>query len=109
MQSHILGYDVYMTSKKRLTVTVDPELLEAGRHAVDSGDAQSISAWVAEALHEKVRRDEQLRMLDAAIVDFEREFGEITPDEITAQKRLDRERATVVRGVGRDVRRTKSA
>lgn len=97
-----------MTSKKRLTITVDPGLVEAGRQAVDAGDAESISAWVSDALQDKVRRDEQLRRLGEAIVDFEREFGEITADEIETQHRLDRERATIVRGDGPDLLRTES-
>jgi len=83
--------------KRRLTVTVDPELLEAGNRAVASGDADSLSAWVSIALAEKVRRDQQLEQLQAAIADYEAEFGEITAEEIAAQRRTDREDATIVR------------
>jgi nucleotide-binding universal stress UspA family protein len=84
--------------KQRLTVTVDPELVEAGTRAVAEGDAESLSGWVSTALAEKVRRDEQLAHLRAAIDDYEAEFGEITADEIAAQQRADREDAIVVRG-----------
>jgi hypothetical protein len=84
--------------KQRLTVTVDPELVQAGQQAVESGDAESVSGWVSEALEDKIRRDRKLRLLGTAISDFESEFGEITADEIAAQQRRDRERATVVRG-----------
>lgn len=84
--------------KQRLTVTVDPELLDAGQRAVESGEAESVSAWVSAALGEKVRRDRKLRLLTAAIGEFEREFGEITDEEIAAQQRADRQHATVVRG-----------
>ena len=87
-----------MSTKKRLTVTVDPELFAAGQHAVESGTAESISEWVSIALDEKVRRDHTLAMLAAAVADFEGEFGEITAEEIAAQTRRDRDRATVVRG-----------
>lgn len=88
-----------MSSKKqRLTVTVNPELVEAGHAAVRSGEAESISGWVSAALEDKIRRDHKLAMLAAAVSDFELEFGEITPAEIAAQTRSDRERATVVRG-----------
>jgi len=98
-----------MTPKTRVTVTVDPELVDAGRQAVASGAAESISAWVAEALREKVRRDERLRTLGEAIADFEREFGEITSDEIVAQRRHDREQATVVRGARSAIEGPKTA
>ena len=84
--------------KQRLTVTVDPELVKAGRQAVEAGEADSVSGWVNEAIEDKVRRDRKLRALAAAIADYESEFGEITDEEIAAQQRLDREQATVVRG-----------
>jgi len=84
--------------KQRLTVTVDPDLVAAGTRAVAEGAAESLSGWVSTALAEKVRRDEQLAHLRAAIDDYEAEFGEITADEIAAQQRADREDAIVVRG-----------
>lgn len=86
-----------MSTKQRLTVTVDPELVEASRRAVEAGEADSVSSWVSIALEEKVRRDRKLRLLAAAVADFEREFGEITDEEINAQRRADRQHATVVR------------
>ncbi len=84
--------------KRRLTVTVDPELVEAGNRAVASGKADSLSAWVSLALAEKARRDQQLEHLRAAIADYEAEFGEITAEEMAAQRRADREDALIVRG-----------
>jgi hypothetical protein len=86
------------TRKQRLTVTVDPELVEAGNRAVASGAADSLSAWVSTALADKVRSDQRLEHLRAAIADYEAEFGEITADEIATQGRADREDAVVVRG-----------
>jgi hypothetical protein len=79
-------------------VTVDPELVEAGQRAVESGQAESVSGWVSAALEDKVRRDTKLARLAAAVADYEEEFGEITADEIVAQQRTDRQDATVVRG-----------
>lgn len=103
-----------MTPRKhRLTVTVDPELVEAGTRAVAEGNADSLSGWVNSALSEKMRRDEQLAHLRAAIADYETEFGEITSDEIAAQQRADREDSLVVRGrrtsTGTGSRKTRSA
>lgn len=88
-----------MTPKKhRLTVTVDPELIEAGQRAVESGQAESVSGWVSAALEDKIRRDRKLALLAAAVADYENEFGEISAEEIVAQSRADREDAAVVRG-----------
>src|SRR5437870_5353726 len=84
--------------KQRLTVTVDPELIEAGNRAVAEGYADSVSGWVSTALSEKMLRDQRLEQLRIAIADYEAEFGEITTAEMAAQQRADREDAVVVRG-----------
>ncbi len=98
------------TSKKqRLTVTVDPELIEAGQRAVEAGEADSVSGWVSAALEEKLRRDRKLALLQAAVADYEDEFGEITAEEIARQARVDREDAVVTRGRRRSSSTTKSA
>jgi hypothetical protein len=101
-----------MTPRKhRLTVTVDPDLVDAGRRAVADGTADSLSAWVSMALADRARRDEQLARLQDAIATHEAEFGEITADEIAIQARVDRKDAVVVRGrrTMSTARRTKSA
>ena len=84
--------------KQRLTVTVDPDLIEAGNRAVAAGQADSLSAWVSVALSEKADRDRKLQCLSAAIADYEAEFGEISAEEMVVQRRADREAAVVVRG-----------
>lgn len=101
-------YDFSMTPsrKARLTVTVDPELIEAGNRAVAAGTADSMSAWVSAALADRQQRDEQLTRLRSAIADYEAEFGEITPEELATQSRADRANAIVVRG--KSARRSRS-
>lgn len=84
--------------KQRVTVSVDQELFEAGQHAVETGQADSVSSWVSSALEEKIRRDRKLVLLGAAVADFERAFGEITAEEMAAQRRDDAAGATIVRG-----------
>jgi hypothetical protein len=84
--------------KKRLTVTVDPALVEAGQRAVAAGQADSVSGWVSAALEDRILRDRKLAVLAAAVADYENEFGEITVEEIARQRRADREDARVVRG-----------
>ncbi len=86
------------TRKRRLTITVDPELIAAGREAVAAGEAESVSGWVNAAIEDKIRRDRTLHLLRASIAEYEQEFGEITDEEIAAQRRSDRHDATVVRG-----------
>jgi len=88
-----------MTSRKqRLTVTVDPALVEAGQRAVAAGRADSVSGWVSAALEDRILREHKLALLAAAVADYEDEFGEITVEEIARQRRADREDARVVRG-----------
>jgi len=87
-----------MRPKQRLTVTVDPDLVEAGNRAVAAGRSGSLSAWVNEALAQRTERDGKLHSLGVAIAEYERAFGEITDVELAAQRRADRENAAVVRG-----------
>jgi hypothetical protein len=88
-----------MTSHKaRLTVTVDPDLVDAGNSAVAAGLADSLSGWVNAALAAKAAADRKLRALAGAVADYEAEFGEISDEEIASQLRADHEAATVIRG-----------
>jgi hypothetical protein len=84
--------------KERLTVTVDPALIEAGNDAVAEGRAESLSAWVNAALAETVAREHRLLALAEAVAAYEERFGAISPQELAEQARADRESATVVRG-----------
>ena len=89
-----------MSHKARLTVTVDPDLVEAGSAAVADGRAESLSAWVNRALAERVEKDRRLQALGGAIAAYEAAHGAITADEIAAQRRADRASARVVRSGG---------
>lgn len=86
------------TRKERLTVTVDPDLIEAGNQAVAAGLAESLSGWVNAALVERAIRDRRLQSLSDAITAYEADHGQITAEEMAAQARRDREEAVVVRG-----------
>jgi hypothetical protein len=85
-------------SKERLTVTVDPDLVEAASAAVAEGRVGSLSAWVNLALSERAAKERRLRALVGAIATYEKEFGNISPDEVAAQARADRGVARVMRG-----------
>jgi hypothetical protein len=95
-----------MSTKTRLTVTIDPDLVDAGAEAVAEGRSSSLSAWVNAALAERVVHDRRLRALGEANAAYEDEFGVITADEITRQQRADRSAARVVRPAPR-ARRSK--
>jgi hypothetical protein len=83
-----------MSSKARITATVDSEILDAARRAVASGQAESVSAWMNDALHDKAEHDDRLAAIDAMLRAYEAEHGEITEAEIQDAK----QRAAVIRG-----------
>lgn len=91
-------------TKQRITISLDQELLDAGTAAVADGRADSVSAWVGEALAERVARDRRLDALGAAIEAYEAEHGVITDEELADQARRDRDAAAAFRA-GRTKRR----
>jgi metal-responsive CopG/Arc/MetJ family transcriptional regulator len=91
-------YALSMTTKTRLSVTVDADLLAASQAAVAAGEAESVSAWVNDALRLKVEHDRRLRGIDDFIAAYEAEYGEITDEEMEAVYRSAKARAVVVRG-----------
>ena len=91
-------YALSMTAKARLSATVDADLIAASQAAVAAGEAESVSAWVNDALRVKIEHDRRLRGIDDFIAAYEAEYGEITNDEMDAAYRAARARAIVVRG-----------
>ena len=87
-----------MTSKRRLSASVDAELVAVAQQAVTGGRAESISAWVNDALRLKADHDRRLQALDEFLAAYEAEHGEITEDEMRDAARRARERAVIVRG-----------
>ena len=84
-------------TKERITVSVDAELASAAASAVNEGRAESVSAWVGEAMREKATKDRQLIALAEAVEAYEAEHGSISDDEIAAQARADRDAAATAR------------
>jgi len=89
-------YDESMT-KRRITVTIDAELIETACDAVNAGQASSVSAWVNTAMEAKSRHSQRLAAWAEAVADYEAEFGEITEEEMDAQRRRDLDAAADVR------------
>ena len=77
---------------------MDADLVAVAQDAVARGDAESMSAWVNDALRLKADRDRRLAALDEFIAAFEAEHGEISEQEMAEAARRARGRAVVVRG-----------
>jgi Arc/MetJ-type ribon-helix-helix transcriptional regulator len=84
--------------KERLSASVDADVVAVAQEAVAEGRAESVSAWVNEALHLKAAHDQRLRALDEFVAAFEAEHGEISGAEMREAARRARGRAVVVRG-----------
>ena len=91
-------YHQCMSGKERLSASVDAELLAAAQGAVDRGEAESVSAWVNEALRLKADHDRRLAALDDFLAAYEAEYGVITEQEMHDAARRARAGAVVVRG-----------
>ena len=75
------------------------DVLIAGQaRALVAGEAESVSAWVNDALRLKVEHDRRLRGVDDFIAAYEAEYGEISDDDMEAAYRASKARAIVVRG-----------
>lgn len=87
-------------TKRRITLTIDADLLDEASAAVSDGDASSVSAWVNQAMADKSEHRQRLKALGEAIADYEAEFGKITDEERAEQRRLDKIAAEQVRAEG---------
>lgn len=87
-----------MNAKRRLSASVDAELLHAAEAAVAGGDADSVSAWVNDALRLKLTHDARLAALASFIGAYEAEHGEITVEEMRLAGRRASASAIPVRG-----------
>lgn len=85
-------------TKRRLSASVDAELLEAAERAARRGEVANVSTWVNDAMRLKVEHDRGLAQLAGVIADFEAEYGEITEQDIDKAVRVARSRALTVRG-----------
>ena len=99
--------DNRMSTKQRLSATVDAATMVAAQAAVRDGRAANISAWVNEALHRQAEHDQRMKALDDFLLAYEDEYGVITDDEIRSASRRLHSRAVVVRGKARAARATK--
>ena len=82
-----------LVAKKRVTVTVDETLLEVAAQAVQHGDAESVSAWISDAMHDRYAKERRLAALSELVADYEDAHGVITDAEMREQEQADRDAA----------------
>jgi Arc/MetJ-type ribon-helix-helix transcriptional regulator len=73
-----------VTGKRRLSATVDADLLDAALRAVAAGRAPSVSAWVNDALRRHVEHEARLKAADEVWEQWQAEFGPVSDEEIEA-------------------------
>jgi hypothetical protein len=98
-----------MSTKQRLSASVDAEVLAAAQAAVSEGRAPNVSAWVNQALQRQAEHDARMRALDHFLAHYEAGHGTISEEEIHEATRRARAGAVVVRGKKRLRSRRKGA
>jgi hypothetical protein len=83
--------------KERLSASVDSDLLLAAESAVRHGRADTLSAWINEAMRRRIEDDRRLDALAAFVAAYEAEHGEITAEDIRDATRQAQARARTVR------------
>ncbi|MDQ3092928.1 MAG: hypothetical protein M3R46_14975 [Actinomycetota bacterium] len=86
-----------MATKQRLSASVNKVYIEEGRAAVEAGRAESLSAWVNEALRKQAEDEGRLRALDELMTEYQAEHGEFTEEELEENRRDMEARAIKVR------------
>lgn len=94
-----------MSTKQRLSATVDADLIDAGQAAVAAGRADNVSAWVNDALRRQVEHDDRMAAFADFLADYEAEHGVITDEEMASAARRARARSVVVAGPARQPKR----
>jgi len=84
-------------AKKRVTVSVEEEVLQVAAQAVTNGDSDSVSSWINDAMVDRVAKELRLAALSELIADYEAEHGAISAREIELQHQADRDAAAMTR------------
>ncbi|MDE0579745.1 MAG: hypothetical protein OXI29_07715 [bacterium] len=86
--------------KERITITVELNLLNHAKAAVQAGVCRSVSEWISQAMAGQLARDDRLVALDELIAEFEALHGPVTDEEIEEQRQRDLEAAAFWRQEG---------
>lgn len=87
-----------MSAKHRLSASIDADLIATAQAAVTAGRAETVSAYVNDALRLKADHDRRLAALEDIVAAYEHEHGEISDEEMHRATHAARGRAVVVRG-----------
>ena len=90
-----------MSTRQRLSASIDASLLAQAAAAVSRGDAPNLSAWVNEAVRLKLEHDRRMTALRDFITAYEEEQGVISQREMDLAGRWARGGAKRVRGTRR--------
>lgn len=80
-------------SKRRITISIDGDLVADAEQAVAEGSVSSVSAWINAAARSASERDRRSRALAEAIASYEAEFGAFTSEELDEIERSDASRS----------------
>jgi Arc/MetJ-type ribon-helix-helix transcriptional regulator len=69
-------------AKQRLSATVDAQLIETALRAVAAGRAESVSAWVNEAMRRQADHEARLKAADEVWEQWQAEFGPVSDEEL---------------------------
>jgi hypothetical protein len=86
-----------MTTKTRLSASIDARLIAEAEAAVAAGAAATLSAWMNDAVRLKLEHDKRLAAAEEFFAWWEAEHGKITDDDIRRAEQWARDRTVSVR------------
>ncbi|MCY4258326.1 MAG: hypothetical protein OXE04_08640 [bacterium] len=86
--------------KKRVTITVEVDLLNHAQSAVQSGVCRSVSEWIGNAMREQLTQDDRLAALDEILAEYEAKYGPFTDEELAEQKKRDLQASAILKAEG---------
>jgi hypothetical protein len=86
-----------VNQKRRLSASIDEDLLATVEEAVRRGQVASVSAWANEAFRRQIEHESRQAAMADFLSHFEAQFGVITDAELVAATTRARATATVVR------------
>ena len=89
-----------MSPKRRVTVSVDGDLVEAAQAAVRRGDAKNVSAWINEGMRRQLDHERRLGAMDDYFAWYEAKHGPITEEQMEEAERIMEERTLHVHSDG---------
>lgn len=83
--------------KRRVTITIEMDLLEEAQAAVSNGQCRSLSQWIEGAISDQLDKEQRLALLGELIAEYEAEHGVITEEEMEERIRRDKEASATFR------------